>query len=332
VEGLLALFGGDAVYAAGLILAVILVLVIWAFWQGREINFWPPRIGLRPDRTAAIPLNHDHARAMLGPRRRPSSRPADPAKFMEVFGVAEAARFYQLIAPNYDQRNSVNLLATHMEVIIRIEQARRQKPALRILDLGGGTGQNVATYFFNDRHVRWTYVDSSPAMLRQLQRHLAGRRLYERLSVLLADIHDVHQHLPAQAFDVVLLNLVLTSMPDLPDFTGIAGLLAPGGQLIIADIDPRYTNQHPYYAATAADGARVAMRMQPVHPLDVVSRAGQAGLRPGTMTPVGPDAVSYAFVISFTRPAQPGERRPGRGSGPAVRGQRARPRPAARLA
>lgn len=298
---LLTPFGKNAAYVAGVILIVILILIVWAFRQGREIGLWPPKIGLRPDRGKAARLTGGNAGLA------PSPRNAQPAQVTKVFEVADAAQFYQSIAPNYDQRNSVNLLATHLEVITRIDQLRGSKPALRVLDLGGGTGQNVATYFFNDGHISWTYVDSSPAMLSQMQKHLAGRRLYERLSVHLADIDRIHTQLPPRSYDVVLLNLVLSSMPTLPDFARIAGLIALGGRLIVADINPLYTHAFPLYKATDADGSLVGMRMQAVHPLDVVTRAKEAGLQLSEMTEIGSDAISYSFVVSFACLARPGE-------------------------
>lgn len=295
MEALLAPFGRSAAYVAGAILIVTLMLIVWAFRQGREIGFWPPRIGLRPE----------HGRDSDAAGQAPSSRNLHLANVARVFEVSDAAQFYQMIAPNYDQRNSVNLLATHMEVITRIDQARRAKPALRVLDLGGGTGHAVATYFFNDRRIRWTYVDSCPAMLSQLQQYLAGRQLYERLNVHLTDVSRVHTQLPARAHDVVLLNLVLSSMPALPDFSRIAGLISPGGQLIIADINPLYTDAHPYYKARAGDGTLVAMRMRPVQPLDVVTHAKEAGLQLTEMTQVGSDAISYSFIITFACTVRP---------------------------
>jgi ubiquinone/menaquinone biosynthesis C-methylase UbiE len=298
---LLTPFGKNAAYVAGVILVVILILIVWAFRQGREIGLWPPKIGLRPDRGKAARLTGGNAGLVTSPRN------VQPAQVTKVFEVADAAQFYQSIAPNYDQRNSVNLLATHLEVITRIDQLRRSKLALRVLDLGGGTGQNVATYFFNDGHISWTYVDSSPAMLSQMQKHLAGRRLYERLSVHLADINRIHTQLPPRSYDVVLLNLVLSSMPTLPDFARIAGLIALGGRLIVADINPLYTDAFPLYKATDSDGSLVGMRMQAVHPLDVVTRAKEAGLQLSEMTEIGSDAISYSFVVSFACLARPGE-------------------------
>jgi hypothetical protein len=41
-----------------------------------------------------------------------------------------------IAAANYDERNSANLLATHMETIERIEKVRAGKGTVRVLDLG----------------------------------------------------------------------------------------------------------------------------------------------------------------------------------------------------
>lgn len=219
MQALLTPFGRNAAYVSAVILLVILILIVLAFRQGREIRFWPPKIGLRPEHGKATRATGRNAQWPPSPL---GGRPAGVAK---VFEVTDAAQFYQSIAPNYDQRNSVNLLATHLEVIARLDKLRMAKPTLRVLDLGGGTGQNVATHFFSDTQLRWTYVDSCPAMLSQLRQHLAGRPLYERLSVYLADISQIHTQLPARSYDVVLLNLVLSSMPSLPDFARIGRLI-----------------------------------------------------------------------------------------------------------
>jgi ubiquinone/menaquinone biosynthesis C-methylase UbiE len=300
MEWLLALFGGKAVYVAGVILILLAVMLACAFWQGRMVEFWPPKIGPRPERSAAT----DRAVAATGPARPAFPLSAPVAECARLFEVSQAAQFYQAIAPNYDQGNSSRLLATHMEVITRIDQARRANRALRVLDLGGGTGRNVATYFFNDQRISWTYVDNCPAMISELQRHLEGRRLYERLTVHVDDINRVHLRLPAQAFDVILLNLVLSSMPRFPDFIRLAALLAADGQLIVADINPAYTSAHPYYRATAADGAPVAMQTRPVQPLEVARRAQEAGLHLGEMTQIGTEEISYSFILSFVKRSQ----------------------------
>ncbi|WP_440103180.1 class I SAM-dependent methyltransferase [Streptosporangium sp. H16] len=294
MKPLLEVLGGGAGFLVGGVLVVVLTLIVWAFRQGRAIEFWPPRIGEQPADLEAT----EEEPEVSAPSPALAVVAAD-VRTDRVFETQEALGFYQAIAPNYDQRNSVNLLATHMEVITRIDEIRAVKPGLRVLDLGGGTGQNVATYFFNDGNIRWTYVDFCPGMADQLQRHLAGRPLYNRLKVHVEDISRIHLRIMPKSHDVVLLNLVLSSMPQLPDFNRIAPLLASGGTLIISDINPLYTSAHPLYKATADDGTRVAMRTNAVQPLEVVTRARDAGLQLADMTQIGSADISYSFVAVF---------------------------------
>jgi 2-polyprenyl-3-methyl-5-hydroxy-6-metoxy-1,4-benzoquinol methylase len=308
-QWLLELFGHNAGYVAIAILAVTGIFTAWAFWQGRSIELGPfIKFHVKDAGKARDPAD-DIAEAPPGqdePKHSPDSRLADVTR---VFDVVDANQFYGDIAANYDQRNSVNLLATHLEVISRIDQARTVKPELRVLDLGGGTGQNVATWFFKDNKIHWTYVDSSAAMVDQLQQHLAGRPLYERLTVHVEDINRIHLRLRPMSHDVVLMSLVLSSMPQLPDFSRIGALLSPGGMLIISDINPLYTAAHPYYKATAGDGSQVAMRTKPVQPLELTRRASEAGLHLTDMTQIGSADLSYSFIAVFASAIRPSEGR-----------------------
>jgi ubiquinone/menaquinone biosynthesis C-methylase UbiE len=298
------------------VLVVLMTLVVTAFFQGRPIRVGRFSIGSRPQ----------GGQSRLQPATRHDLAPAEtaetaevsryvPGKVTRVFEVSEAKQFYSTIAPNYDERNSANLLATQLETIIRLEKARDLKPGLRVLDLGGGTGQNIATHFFSDRSIRWTYVDFCPAMVEQLDRHLVGHPMYHNLSRLVCDITQVHKHLQQKSYDVILLSLVLSSMPRQPDFAKLAGLLAPNGMLIISDINPFYTERHPYYHATARDGTVVAMRMKPVDPVEICQRASEAGLlepeiawQPKAADQLSGPTVSYSFIATFVAAAEPRSR------------------------
>jgi ubiquinone/menaquinone biosynthesis C-methylase UbiE len=307
---MLALFGHNA----GLVwLAVFLglaTLAAAAFCQGRPITIGRLSIGARPrasEESAKAPVSAAHT-------ANESALSADPrfGKAQIVFETPEAKQFYHAIARNYDERNSANLLATQFETITRLQIARDAKPSLRVLDLGGGTGQNIATHFFNDVSICWTYVDFCPAMVDQLERHLAGQPMFRNLRRHVADINDVHRILPPGSYDVVLMSLVLSSMPQLPDFTKIARLLAPHGMLIVSDINPLYTERHPYYVATAQDGTVVAMRMRPVDPVEICQRAGAAGLRqpeitwePKVARYMDGGDISYSFVATFVSAMRP---------------------------
>jgi ubiquinone/menaquinone biosynthesis C-methylase UbiE len=319
---LLALFGRNTDLISFATLIVFVALVVVGFCQGRPIQIGRFSIGGRPG--ASGPRLESVAPVT---RATDSALPRDHrfGKVSKVFEVSHARQFYNAIASNYDERNSTNLIATQLETIKRLQSAREAKPALRVLDLGGGTGQNIATYFFSDPKICWTYVDFCPAMAGQLDNHLTGQPIFRKLNKIVGDINEVHRCLQPGSFDVVLLSLVLSSMPHLPDFTKIAGLLAPNGVLIISDINPAYTELHPYYIATAQDGSVVAMRMKPVDPVEICKRATGAGLHQPELTwqpefaqRMSEHTVSYSFVATFVSPTPPRSRVPriGRASVP----------------
>lgn len=298
-HGLQQLFGHNAGYVATAILIALTALTVWAVRGGLlrkigPIEFRPPGEG-RPGPSTVTDV------AGLS---RSDPRLADVVR---LYDVDEAKQFYTEIAPDYDMSNSVDLLATHMEVIERINHSLRTKPELEVLDLGCGTGERTATFFLKDRHVHWTAIDFCQAMIGQFQQHLAGLPLRGRPNVHAEDINNVHHLLPARSYDIVLLNLVLSSMPRLPDFQHLAKLVAPGGRLIISDIDPGYTRAHPFYKAGTADGRRVALRTRPVEPLDVATRAKDAGLHLSEMARIGSADTSYSFIAVFASRVRPDE-------------------------
>src|SRR5262249_4879539 len=100
-----------------------MALVLLAFRQGRTIEFWPPKIGSRPPAARAADCGERDDRPAPVP-----DLPGPASGMVRVYDVADAGQFYREIAPNYDARNSARLLATHMEVITRIDQAQKAKP------------------------------------------------------------------------------------------------------------------------------------------------------------------------------------------------------------
>ena len=68
--------------------------------------------------------------------------------FDREFTVDQAKEFYEAIAPHYDQRNSGKLIArTHRVAARFIKELQTERSSLRVLDLGGGTGVHVASWF-----------------------------------------------------------------------------------------------------------------------------------------------------------------------------------------
>jgi SAM-dependent methyltransferase len=117
--------------------------------------------------------------------------------------------------------------------------------------------------------------------------------------VLEEDLQRAHERLPAESYDVVLLSLVLSSMPRLPDLAPIARLLRPGGVLIVSDIDPLYTERNPLYSVRVDGDGEVSLRTTPVQPHQVAARALAAGLAHVDTETTSRGPASYAFVAVF---------------------------------
>jgi ubiquinone/menaquinone biosynthesis C-methylase UbiE len=322
--------GPAGVYVAvvGLVLAGILVLA--AFLQGREIVFWPPKIGARPeraasdrgDRTVSLVTTTDpslqEAITRGGiPAVREFEAPSvilagtsalgfEERLFDFEYTVRESQLFYEKIAHRYDARNSNPLLATHLEAARRIDQVLRKTEFTKVLDLGGGTGRFVALPFFNEKKIKWTYVDRSMGMSTEFRKNFETTRLGRSATILVEDLHAVLPRLETASFDVIVLSFVITSTAISPDFREIARLLAPGGIFIITDVDPGYTSLHPFYVVTV-DGKRHALRSNPANPLVIASDIEATGLTRTELSSISAsnnasvDRVNYSFMGVFRR-------------------------------
>jgi ubiquinone/menaquinone biosynthesis C-methylase UbiE len=277
----LGVFGAATPWLASAGVALFVAVALIAFLQGREVSIWPPRIGARSGNAEELASGH------AGDDTR-------------EYGVERANDFYQLIATRYDLRNSGNLVQTHLAALAELRAIRKRRDGMAVLDLGGGTGKLIAVHFFDDLAIRWTYVDFCPAMATEFRRYLTGTPLGRNTEVIVADLTRTVQELPAGSYDVILLSVVLSSMPDLPDFAPIVRLLAPDGSLIVSDIGPGYTHANPLYRVELEGGA-VALRTTPVDPFEVVRRATAAGLQPGALRTSGEGNTYYSFMTVFTR-------------------------------
>lgn len=278
-------FGPAAPWAASFA-GVVATGLMTAFWQGRSISIWPPRIGRRPSAVAAGP-------ATLLPAV------PDPAPALQrEYGVDRARDFYQEIASHYDLRNSGNLVSTHLATVAQLQAIRDNRPTLRVLDLGGGTGKLIAVHFFNDEAMSWTYIDNCPAMAAEFRRNLCGYPLGRNSEVMVEDLNRALHQLNHTSYDVIVMSLVLSSMPEPPDFTLLARLLRPDGALIITDINPGYTRDNPLYKVWV-DGEVVALRTTPADPFEVVRRAGSAGLQLTGLKTIGEGSAYYSFLTVF---------------------------------
>lgn len=220
--------------------------------------------------------------------------------FDETYDTDDASSFYASVAPYYDHRNSTFLLQTHRQVIARIREHLNGKTTWHVLDLGAGTGQLIASHFFESMG-QWTAVDACPAMVAEFKRNMQQVALKTNLV-----IEDMDKFIAApntaKAYDVVIIALVLSSRSQDPNWRKVAKLVKPGGILIIADIEPSYTAIHPHFSVIA-NGTTHALRTRPVHLSALANSMAKLGMKKAKFDNVKEEKTTYSFVATFTKPS-----------------------------
>jgi SAM-dependent methyltransferase/xanthosine utilization system XapX-like protein len=120
----------------------------------------------------------------------------------------------------------------------------------RVLEIGCGTG--TLSVLMAGRGANVTGIDASPAMLAEAGEKVATQGLKERVTLELMDATLIGDRFPPASFDLIVSTLVFSELP--PDvqryvLEACAGLLAPGGRLLIADevIPARPLARIPFY-------------------------------------------------------------------------------------
>ncbi len=162
--------------------------------------------------------------------------------------LLEPDRGYALWAENYPPR-------AHNE-LMRVEESAmkalwKKLPVARVLDVGTGTGRNLALL---DRGTECVGVDRSTAMLTRAGASLA--------CVVAADAEALP--FTAETFDLVLSSLMAGDLPDLSGFTREAArVLRREGSLVYSDFHPSWVERSWERTFESADGRKWRI---PYHP------------------------------------------------------------------
>jgi len=118
----------------------------------------------------------------------------------------------------------------------------------RVLEIGCGTGTLVV--LMARRGAEVTGVDASPLMLAEAQRKIAAEGLEDQVTLIQMDASALTDNLTPESFDVIVSTLVFSELSDEERrfvLDECRTLLAPGGQLIIADevVPEGLTNRAP---------------------------------------------------------------------------------------
>jgi ubiquinone/menaquinone biosynthesis C-methylase UbiE len=117
-------------------------------------------------------------------------------------------------------------------------KALLSQAAGRVLEIGGGTGANLA--FYGERVERLTVTEPEEPMVRRLERHVRERSVDANV------VHAPAEELPFEddSFDFAVSTLVLCTVKDQPRaLSELRRVLAPGGRLLfiehVLSADPR---------------------------------------------------------------------------------------------
>jgi 2-polyprenyl-3-methyl-5-hydroxy-6-metoxy-1,4-benzoquinol methylase len=106
----------------------------------------------------------------------------------------------------------------------------------RVLEIGCGTG--TLTLMMARQGAAVTGIDASPRMLAEAQAKVAANNLEEQVALKYMDAALIGERFPPASFDLIVSTLVFSELPlDEQRYVleACAKLLAPGGQLLIAD-------------------------------------------------------------------------------------------------
>jgi len=216
-----------------------------------------------------------------------------------TYSREEAPRFYGRIAKNYDERNTQFLKESHISTVKHLKKAIDDLDSASVLDLGGGTGINVAAHFFNRSNVTWNYVDASTEMKTAFEKNVEMADF--QFTTKMSDLNDFLNTCDYK-FDAIVVSFVLTSLPYQFDIKKAANLLKPNGSLIIADIEPEYTAKYPEYTVKVGEEYH-SLLVSPVNALDIIEKGLSESLEVKFCQSIKKnDGQRYAYVVHLKQP------------------------------
>lgn len=156
---------------------------------------------------------------------------------MSVVGAAEtpaAARAFDTMADGFDARFGTWLSVAAQRRVARAALAEAFPEGARLLEVGGGTGEDAAWLLDRGRQVLLT--DASPSMVRVARAKFAGRPYAEAEVASAEDLEALaHRRADAPPFDGAYSNFAaLNCVTDLSPFArGLARLLRPGAPALL---------------------------------------------------------------------------------------------------
>jgi SAM-dependent methyltransferase len=146
--------------------------------------------------------------------------------------LSAAARAFDAIATGFDARFGAWRSVAAQRQAVRTELLRAFAPGSRVLEIGGGTGDDALWLIEHGRSVLLT--DAAPAMVEMARAKLAGRGAGAEV-IAAEDLGQLADRNSAEQFDGVFSNFAgLNCVVDLaPVAAALARLVRPGGPVVL---------------------------------------------------------------------------------------------------
>jgi ubiquinone/menaquinone biosynthesis C-methylase UbiE len=212
----------------------------------------------------------------------------------KIYKTEQCIEFYDRIAERYDERNTKVVLRTHRKVIAAIKAKRRNVEKLRVLDIGSGTGRQIAHQYYASENIQWHCIEPSDNMARQFRENMQGTQA--EITSQAQSIFDFKASTESK-YDVVIVSLVLSSLPRDPDFGEISKCLAKGGVLIITD----FYESGQYYNFDI-DNQKIALFTRRIDFMDTLKSLLLTGLRLLSLDTIdNPAGLENTFIMELSR-------------------------------
>jgi ubiquinone/menaquinone biosynthesis C-methylase UbiE len=222
-------------------------------------------------------------------------------RLFDAFSKDGSRLFYDSVCGEYNARNANNksVRATQDAIVKLVIEAARGKGAeqLMVLDVGGGTGDNVRNKLMAVANLKWTSVDISNKMTSAFKQNFKND---EAVDMDFFELISSQNEIMNRRFDLVLFSFSMSSMRQAVEFAKLKNMLTADGQIVVADIHPGYVAFSPKFDIDVAQ-QRFALLLRRVEPLFLELEARTWGLERAywdVYKKHGHDSL-YSFLLCF---------------------------------
>lgn len=215
-----------------------------------------------------------------------------------IYHTDKSIEFYDIIASQYDERNSNILYNGHQAIIGYIRSFLPNGG--KVLDLGSGTGRLIASHFMHNKHYFWHAIDGSEKMLNYFLKHMEKSSMH--IETLRKDIRELDWSTLEQ-YDLGMACFTLSSLPSIDAcLDNLADKIKDNGYLLISDIHPARTIISPYYDFSISDNKTIALKPYPIFPDKLIEKLLEKNFNLIRQETINDNSSrEYAFISVFKK-------------------------------